>query len=311
MAAAIKRSYRPLTGILLVDKPSGPTSNQVLQRVRRLYQAAKAGHTGSLDPLATGMLPVCFGAATKVSGLMLDASKTYRVTARFGMATATGDSEGDVIAQVDGEPVPRALLEAEIAGMLGAIDQIPPMYSAIKQQGRRLYELARAGIEVPRASRRIHIYALELEAYTWPDWQVRVHCSKGTYVRTIVTDLAEKLGTLAHVTSLRRLSVGTYEESQMVDLAALEAMAEQGFAVLDGHLLGVDTALTSLPAVCLDSARATSLKLGQRVAAEPEMPLGEARVYGPDRRFVGIGEVLASGELKPKKIFSLQELGQS
>ncbi|HMB73838.1 MAG TPA: tRNA pseudouridine(55) synthase TruB, partial [Gammaproteobacteria bacterium] len=191
------KSTRPLVGIVLVDKPSGLTSNQVLQRAKRLFRARKAGHTGTLDPMATGMLPVCFGAATKVSGMMLDSRKRYRVTATFGTATDTGDATGTVTETCDKSPPAPEAVRSAVTARRGQSLQVPPMYSAVKHQGRRLYELARQGAEVRREPREIEIFELTIEAFDWPDLALGIHCSKGTYVRTVITDIAAALGTVA------------------------------------------------------------------------------------------------------------------
>lgn len=300
------REPRPLHGIVLIDKPSGSTSNRVLQQVKRLFNAAKAGHTGSLDPMATGMLPVCFGAATRVSGVLLEASKCYRVTARLGTATDTGDADGKPIDSHESGPLQIESVETALRSMLGESHQIPPMYSALKQGGRRLYELARRGEEVPRPARRITIHEIELEGYDWPEFRFRVVCSKGTYVRTLVADVAVSLGTLGHVAGLRRLWVSPYEESRMVTLEAIVRDAARGLEALDSHLLGIDSALVELPSVSLDGLLAERLGHGQRIGLDPAhigRSSGQVRVYGPDGLFVGIGEVDSSGELKPKRLF--------
>lgn len=304
MATELPRSRRNVVGILLLDKPSGVTSNQVLQRAKRLFNAEKAGHTGSLDPLATGMLPICFGAGTKISGLLLHASKTYRVTACFGIATETGDADGRVIARGEPDRFSDTELEQALARFRGAIDQVPPMYSAIKHAGRRLYELARKGQQVERIARRVDIHDLRVESVAWPEVTLNVSSSKGTYVRTLVEDIAKAMGTVAHVAALRRLAVEPFTESQMVGLAALEASAGEGTAALDAHLLGPDAALENWPSVRVDGEASTRLRQGQRVPASPDWPLGEVRIYTPENGFLGLGEVLPGGELRPKKLFS-------
>ncbi|HUF71983.1 MAG TPA: tRNA pseudouridine(55) synthase TruB [Gammaproteobacteria bacterium] len=298
-----RRPTRALTGIVLVDKPSGSTSNRVLQRVKRLFQAEKAGHTGTLDPIATGMLPVCFGAATKISGLMLDASKRYRVTAAFGVATDTGDAAGSAIERHEGPALSRDEIEAAVGAMTGRIRQIPPMYSAVKHEGRRLYELAREGREVPRRARDIEIFDLSVESLDWPQLTLSVHCSKGTYVRTLVADLACKLGTVAHVAALRRLSVGPFGEDLMVGLDALERAAVEGLTGLDRWLLGADAALPEMPAVGIGEQDCEALRHGRRVPLTAAGPEGRVRIYDPDGRFIGIGEIDEGGWLRPAGIF--------
>lgn len=303
IAPADRPVPRPLAGIVLVDKPQGYTSNRILQKTKRLFQARKAGHTGTLDPMATGMLPICFGAATKVSGMMLESSKRYRVTARFGMATDTGDATGTEIERSDGSAVATDALQAAVARMRGRIRQIPPMYSALKHEGKRLYELAREGKEVHRKAREVEIFELAIESFDWPDLTLVVHCSKGTYVRTLVSDLAIALGTVAHVVALRRLSVEPFAESQMVSFDALEAAATEGLDSLDRLLLDADAALVDRPAISVSGADSLALRQGRRVALPAAEVEGSVRIYDPDGRFVGIGDVDPDGALKPSRIF--------
>lgn len=298
-----KPGTRRLTGILLVDKPPELTSNRVLQQVKRLYAARKAGHTGTLDPMATGMLPICFGAATRVSGLMLEASKRYRVTACFGVATDTGDATGRELERSDSPEPPREAIEQAVASMIGRVPQVPPMYSAVKHEGRRLYEIAREGREVPRKSREIEIHELAIEALAWPALTLSVHCSKGTYVRTLVTDLAASLGTVAHVTALRRLAVGPFGEEEMVSVDRLERAAAEGQGPLDRFLLGIDRALADRPAVTVSEAEGEALRHGRRVVLAPADREASVRVYDAAGAFIGLGELAPSGELRPARIF--------
>jgi tRNA pseudouridine55 synthase len=298
-----RRPMRPLTGIVLLDKPAGSTSNRVLQKVRRLFQAAKAGHTGTLDPMATGMLPICFGAATKISGVMLDSSKRYRVTATFGVATDTGDATGATVERRAGPALTRGEIEAVAGSMTGRLQQVPPMYSAVRHEGRRLYELAREGREVARRARDIEILALAIERLHWPQLTLSVHCSKGTYVRTLVSDLAAGLGTVAHVAALRRLAVGPFEEAGMVGLETLEEAAVEGLERLDRWLLGADAALPDMPAVAVSDQECEALRHGRRVPTPAGVGQGRVRVYDPAGRFIGIGEIDGSGSLKPARIF--------
>ena len=218
-----RRSGREVHGILLLDKPIEVTSNQALQRVKRLFKAAKAGHTGSLDPLATGMLPICLGAATKVCSYLLDARKGYRVTAFLGAATDSGDAHGSIVARTPAMELDSEVARRTLAGFRGESKQVPPMYSALKYKGKRLYDLARRGIEVARPARSIRIFSMELRRCEWPELEFDVTCSKGAYVRTLVEDVAKALGTLGYVSALRRKFVEPFEESQMVTLPALEA----------------------------------------------------------------------------------------
>jgi len=294
---------RDVTGIVLVDKPDGVTSNRVLQRVRRLYRARKAGHTGTLDPLATGMLPVCLGAATRVSGLMLDASKRYRVSALFGTSTDSGDATGQVTGQAIIDAPGEAAIESALRALRGTIRQVPPMYSALKQGGRRLYELARQGLEVPRQAREVQVFDLDLESLVWPRATLTVHCSKGTYVRSLITDLAAALGTLGHVTALRRLAVGPFSEEGLVPLETLEAAAAEGPESLDRWLLAVDSALVGFPSVRVSEAAGQALRHGQRVVVPATEHAAAVRIYDGAGRFVGIGDLAATGELRPARIF--------
>jgi tRNA pseudouridine55 synthase len=296
---------------VLVDKPSGLTSNRVLQTLKRLFAAEKAGHTGSLDPLATGMLPICFGSATKVAGLLLDARKSYRVWVRLGAATDTGDAEGKVIAESPAPPRSRDDILAVLARFVGPIEQVPPMYSALKHRGRRLYSLARRGEEVVRQARPVTIHFLELESIDWPVLCFSVECSKGTYVRSLVTDIARELGTLGYVTALRRLSVGPYSEAEMNGIDRLEALAAEGFETLDSVLLPADTALAGWPTIVLDAEQARRLSQGQRVLADVAWPAGRVRLYGPEQVFLGLGNVLAGGELKSQRLFLPERLGDT
>lgn len=289
--ATKRHSGRDVDGILLLDKPTGMTSNRALQRVKRLFEARKAGHTGSLDPLATGMLPICFGQATKVSAFLLEAGKAYRVVARFGVATDTGDADGEIVARADGPAPDESTVRNALAAFVGELEQVPPMYSALKHQGQPLYKLARRGIDIERAPRRIVIHTLRMERYEWPSLSCRVHCSKGTYVRTLVADIAAALGTVGHVAALRRLSVEPFEERAMVGLESLEAEAARGLEALDRHLLASDAALPGWPVITLDAEQARKLVQGQCLARAPQWPDGAVRIYGPEKCFLGIGEV--------------------
>lgn len=294
---------RQVNGILLLDKPTDISSNGALQRVKRLFNAKKAGHTGSLDPLATGMLPLCFGEATKFSQFLLDSDKTYRVRAKLGVQTTTGDSEGEVLATAPTTSVTREAIEQVMARYLGPIDQIPPMFSAIKHQGKPLYELARKGIEIERKPRRITVFSSEFESYSNEELVFTVHCSKGTYVRTLVEDIGRDLGCGAHVIGLRRLKVSPYSEAHMYSLSALEAIAETaGFEGLSACLLPVETAVEIFPALQLSTSATFYLRMGQPVRSNltTETPL--VRLVSEDARFLGIGEVLADGRVKPHRL---------
>jgi tRNA pseudouridine55 synthase len=293
-----------VSGFLLLDKPAGITSNGALQRVKHLYQAQKAGHTGSLDPLATGMLPICFGEATKLSVYMLSADKTYRVTARLGVKTDTDDADGRVIADKPWSHLTERELRSALDSLKGAVEQVPPMYSAVKHEGQRLYRLARKGIEVERKRRLVTIHEIELERADLPIVGIRVRCSKGTYVRTLVTDLADSLGTFAHVTALRRLAVDPFDESSaMITLDALRSRADAGgIESLDDLLLPPDTVLADWPRVTLSEAVADKVRQGVIVALEEPLKPGLHRIYSNRSVFVGIGEVLPGPRLAPRRI---------
>jgi tRNA pseudouridine55 synthase len=291
--------------LLLLDKPVGISSNQALQRARRLFGAAKAGHGGSLDPLASGMLPIFFGAATRLAGYLLDARKIYRVTARLGVSTSTGDAEGAVLLdRSDGSPVEFDRVLEALGGFRGEIEQVPPMYSALKRDGVPLYRLARAGQEVERAARRVVIEELRLESYEWPSLTLYVRCSKGTYVRTLVEDLAGALGTVGHVAELRRLGVEPFLGEPMHALPELEAAAEKGTEALDACLIAPDRALAGWATAALTESAAARLRHGQAVAADPAWAVGPTRVYGPDGAFIAIGNVTAEGTLAPERVFA-------
>jgi len=301
-----RQSKRIVNGLLLLDKPSGTTSNGVLQRVKRLYQARKAGHTGSLDPLASGMLPICFGHATKLSGYLLGANKEYRVTAAFGSKTDTADADGRVIAETPVTAIDEDMLLATLEKFRGPIAQIPPMYSALKKDGRRLYELARLGQEVPRVPRRVKIHTLELESYDPQRPVLRVCCSKGTYIRTLVEDIAEAAGTLGHVVVLRRLRVSPFSEKGLIELDQLEAAAAESFEALDRLLLPADRAIDDWPAVHLNQDRSRKLLQGQPVRHDGDSVPGLVRLYDSKKRFLGVGERLMDGRLVPKRLFAGQ-----
>jgi tRNA pseudouridine55 synthase len=291
-------------GLLLLDKPAGVSSNRALQQVKRLFAARKAGHAGSLDPLATGMLPILFGAATRLAAFMLEARKSYRVTAKLGVATATGDAEGDVIEDRSNEPAPNADAIAAAAGrFVGEIDQVPPMYSALKRGGVPLYRLARSGVEVERPPRRVIVESLTVERYVWPELQLHVRCSKGTYVRTLVEDVAAAAGTVAHVAELRRLAVDPFEERAMHPFEALERAAAEGLGGLDRLLLPADAGLEDWPVTQVRAEDAGRLAHGQAIAAEPGLASGRVRVYTDLGRFIAIGQVTAERRLAPTRVF--------
>ena len=300
-----KRSnLRNVNGILLLDKPAGLTSNAALQAVKKLYQARKAGHTGSLDPLATGLLPVCFGEATKISGFLLDADKRYHVFCKLGERTTTGDSEGEIIERLPSDTVTGAQIRAAMDGFRGEIEQVPPMYSALKHKGERLYKLARQGVEVVREPRTVTIHALELLSLHDDIAEISVHCSKGTYVRTLVEDLGAVLGCGAHVADLRRLGVGPFDDSSLYDLETLQGLAAEGFAALDGILLPVESGLAQWPGVRLSGDAAFYIRQGQPVQVPQAPSQGWVRLYEGDREFMGMGEILDDGRVAPRRLMA-------
>lgn len=317
-----KQSGRPLNGLLILDKPKGESSNHALQTLKRLFSAAKAGHTGSLDPLATGLLPICFGEATKFSQFLLDSDKTYRVTAKLGIKTDTGDAEGEVIATCPISGVDEARLNSVLPDFMGSIDQIPPMYSALKHQGQPLYKLAREGIEIERKARQIKIYKLELLSFNDDEFELEVACSKGTYIRSLVEDIGEVLGCGAHVTILRRLQSGPFHSDQMHTLESIEQLlASGGFEAIDTLLQPMSASVSHLPEILLDEATAHYLKLGQSVQC-PEISLISSpassdkgveekivQIWEKDennKQFLGIGAVLEDGRLAPRRLIRLE-----
>ncbi|MCO6060151.1 tRNA pseudouridine(55) synthase TruB [Pseudomonas sp. MOB-449] len=300
--AQVKRIRRNVSGVLILDKPRGLSSNAALQKVRWLLNAEKAGHTGSLDPLATGVLPLCFGEATKFSQYLLDADKGYETLAQLGITTTTGDAEGEVLERRE-VTVGREEIEAQLSHFRGEIKQIPPMYSALKKDGQPLYKLARAGEVVEREARSVTIARLELLACENSQARLAVACSKGTYIRTLVEDLGQALGCGAHVAELRRTQAGPFVLAQAISLEALEkAHAEGGNEALDQFLLPVDSGLEHWPLIQLTEHSAYYWLHGQPVRA-PEAPkFGMMRVQDHTGRFIGIGEVSDDGRVAPRRL---------
>ena len=299
-----RRKGRDVNGILVIDKPQGVTSNGILQQVKRLYGAAKAGHTGALDPLATGVLPLCFGEATKFSQMMLDSDKAYIATARLGIRTETGDSEGAVVEE---KPVPADLSAAGLEPILdqfrGDIQQVPSMYSALKHKGRPLYEYAREGIEVERPARPVTIYELTLLDVRENELDIAVSCTKGTYIRSLVEDIGETLGCGAHVSALRRTMASGFTLSNVHKVPDLEAMRERGES-LDGLLVAPDAALSMFPEEKLSGPTLVSILNGQPVRIPGQSHEGFVRVYG-NEGFVGLAEAIPDGEgskLVPRRL---------
>lgn len=291
---------RAISGVLLLDKTAGFTSNAALQKAKWLYRAQKAGHTGTLDPFATGLLPLCLGEATKFSQFLLDADKVYRAEIRFGIRTSSGDLDGEVIAErpVDFDVV---ALRRALERFRGEIEQVPPMHSALKHGGRPLYEYARQGIEIERAARRVTVYGLELESFDGTHASVRVHSSKGFYVRALADDLGEALACGAHLAGLDRLQVGPYH---LDDAISLETLAELDEEARDAHLLPADNLTLDLPRIDLDLEAAWQISHGQAIW-RAGLHVGELlRLYAPDGRFLGVAEVDQDGKAAPKRLIS-------
>ncbi len=305
---ARRRKGRALDGILVLDKPHGISSNQALQAARRLYHAAKAGHTGSLDPLATGVLPLCFGEATKFSSFLLNADKAYTSTFVLGVETSTGDAEGEVLASRDAGAITEQRVAAALSQFRGEIEQIPSMYSAIKHQGTPLYKLARSGQEVERKARSVTVYELDLLAFRQgekAEIDVSLRCSKGTYVRSIAEDLGRVLGCGAHVSVLRRTAAGPFDESRMVSMITLEALKQnEAHAEMDALLLPLDAALGELPMVRVSAAGGFYIRQGQAVLVPNSPCSGMVRVGLESGEFLGIGEILDDGRVAPRRLIA-------
>jgi len=293
-----KRIKKHINGILLLDKPLGFSSNQALQKVKWLLQAAKAGHTGTLDPLATGLLPLCFGEATKFAHYLTDADKTYLATVKLGVTTTTGDAEGEVLS-TESVNVSQAQLAQVCQQFVGEISQTPPMYSALKHEGKALYEYARAGIEIERKARLVTIHNITLNALVDNIATLTVTCSKGTYIRTLAEDIGHHLGCGAHLIGLRRIATANYDITQAVTLEQFEALsAEQHIEML----LPVDSSVLHLPAVTLDTDSTFYLQQGQAVWRSGVIPQGLLRLYSEQQEFLGLGEQLSNGKITPKRL---------
>jgi tRNA pseudouridine55 synthase len=303
---ARNRRGRPLDGILVLDKPVGMSSNQALQRAKWLYGAAKAGHTGSLDPLATGVLPLCFGEATKFSQYLLDADKAYSSTFVLGEARSTGDAEGEVLASCDASAITEEDVAAALAAFRGEIEQLPSMYSAIKHEGQPLYKLARKGLEVDRKRRRVTIHRLELRAFrpgARAEVDICMECSKGTYVRSVAEDLGEALACGAHVGALRRTRAGPFALEDSVSLGTLEALKNnEQVAQMDSLLLTADAALGGLPLVRLSESGGFYIRQGQPVLVPNAPHSGMVRVALETGEFLGVGEILDDGRVAPRRL---------
>ncbi|ARB72996.1 tRNA pseudouridine(55) synthase TruB [Pasteurella multocida] len=304
MAKPRKRG-RDIDGVFLLDKPQGMSSNDIMQKVKRVFQANKAGHTGALDPLATGMLPICLGEATKFSQFLLDADKRYQVTAKLGERTDTSDAEGQVVETRDVQVDVQDILAA-LPHFRGNLMQVPTMFSALKHQGKPLYEYARAGITVEREARPITIFDLQFIAYDAPYLTLEVHCSKGTYIRTLVDDLGEYLGCGAHVTVLRRTAVANYPVEAMMNWDTLQVLAaQQDLALLDQHLLPTDSAVSALPALHLNQEQSKAISFGQRVKFDnPTQLTGQVRLFSDTQQFLGVALVDEHNVIRPQRLIT-------
>ena len=297
-----RKRGRDIDGVFLLDKPQGMSSNDIMQKVKRVFQANKAGHTGALDPLATGMLPICLGEATKFSQFLLDADKRYVVTAKLGERTDTSDAEGQVV-ETRPVNVETSQILTALEQFRGDILQVPTMFSALKHNGKPLYEYARAGITVERKARPITIFEINFIEYQAPSLTLEVHCSKGTYIRTLVDDLGEVLGCGAHVTVLRRTAVADYPTEKMMTWDALQALAEQGD--LDQHLLPIDTAVSKLPALKLNAEQSKGIGFGQRVKFANEAKLrGQVRLFSDKNIFLGVALIDDNNVIRPQRLIT-------
>ncbi|MEZ5598114.1 MAG: tRNA pseudouridine(55) synthase TruB [Pseudomonadales bacterium] len=297
---------RPLDGFLVVDKPVGMSSNQVVQKAKRMLMARKVGHTGSLDPLATGVLPLCFGEATKFSQYLLDSDKKYWARLKLGVETATGDADGEIIAEHPVDGIARSDVERVMSRYQGEIEQVPSMYSAIKHQGQPLYKFARAGVEVERKPRLVTLYSNELVAFTGETIEIEVHCSKGTYVRSLAEDIGRDLGCGAHVVALRRRAAGPFGEQDLVTFDMLEAACDKGRA--ENFLKPIASAVCHWPEVTLTDSMAFYVRQGQPVQV-PKAPvrgwvrLAVTKASSP-AAFIGVGEILDDGRVAPRRLVS-------
>ena len=308
---ARRRRGREVNGVVVLDKPAGWSSNDAVQQAKRLFHAAKVGHTGSLDPLATGVLPLCFGEATKFSQFLLDSDKRYLTKVRLGIATDSGDSDGEVLAERQVEGIDQGCIDDALNAFRGAIEQVPSMFSAVKHKGQPLYKLARQGIVVEREARPVTIYRNDLVDFDGERLTLDIHCSKGTYVRTIAHDLGEALGCGAHVYELRRLAAGPYTEADAIQIEQLQRLREQGD--VDSALLPIASAVQHWPALALTGALAFYVRQGQPVLVPHSPASGWVRLYEAstppaaatawdDEDFIGVGEILDDGRVAPRRL---------
>ena len=302
MSRQRRRRVRNISGIVVLDKANGLSSNAALQEVKRLYEANKAGHAGSLDPLATGVLPVCLGEATKVSQFLLDSDKRYRTRIKLGIRTDTGDSEGSIIERNEGISVSRKAIERALTKFKGEVEQVPPMHSAIKMNGVPLYKLARKGIAVEREPRLVTLYQICLVEFVNSELELEISCSKGTYIRTIADDLGQELGCGAHVIELRRTQAGVFTEKDSISSEELALEKEnRGLDKIDQFLIPMDRAIQDLPEVNLPSITASHVKNGQAVLVRHLPKNGLVRMY-EDEQFIGIGSIDDDGKVAPRRL---------
>lgn len=303
MAKRRGKRGRLVDGILVLDKPQGCTSNEILQRVKRMFGADKAGHTGSLDPLATGVLPLCFGEATKFSQFLLDADKAYVVKGRWGARTTTADADGEVVETCATDQLTREALLDVLPRFMGEIEQVPSMYSALKVNGQPLYKLARQGVEVERQARKIRILQLDLLDFDTDHFSLFVRCSKGTYIRNLVEDVAGALGNLAHVVELRRTQAGAYTLDQAITLDQLvQTLESGGHAALDQFLLPLGSSVDHWPALQLSENTAFYLRNGNPVQVSGAPAQGWVKLLGPEQEFIGVGEIGDDGKVAPRRL---------
>lgn len=299
-----RRRGRDVSGVLVLDKPPGLSSNQVVQKAKRLFNARKVGHTGALDPLATGVLPLCFGEATKFSQYLLVSDKKYWARLQLGIATDSGDADGEVIAERPVTDVDTARIEGALRFFRGEFEQIPSMFSAIKHNGQPLYKLARQGIEIERKARRVTVFSNELVAFTGSQLELEIHCTKGTYIRTIAEELGEMLGCGAHVIALRRRAAGPFDESDMITFETLEMALEE--ESLDRFLMPISSTVQTWPEVRLTDSTAYYLRQGQPVIVAHAPTSGWVRLAEildeTSTRFIGVGEILEDGRVAPRRL---------
>ena len=296
-----KGSYQNINGLFLLDKPAGISSNQALQKVKKIFNAKKAGHTGSLDPIATGMLPICFGETTKVAHFLLNNDKGYQVTAKFGVSTTTGDREGEVLETKSTSNLSKEILISALKSFEGQYDQTAPLYSALKYEGRPLYYYARKGIEVPRKTRSIEIYSIKFESFESDILKFHVMCSKGTYIRSLVEDVAKKIDSVAHIQELRRTHFAWFKEA---DMSSLENIENDNNKTIEDILLPSDEVLKEYDSVYLDKDSANDIKYGRRVSFDSIPSTKIVRIYDEKDELIAIGEVVEEENyLQPKRVF--------